>query len=78
MAAATIRLVSNECMSEFFFKDEQVALAQRLLSEGRYHTVGTMGVPDLNGEDVAEEVFDLTNRIKADIYGQTTLRAAAE
>jgi NitT/TauT family transport system ATP-binding protein len=26
----------------------------------------------------SREVFDLTNRIKADIYGQTTLRAAAE
>jgi hypothetical protein len=26
----------------------------------------------------SREVFDLTNRIKADIYGQTTLRSAAE
>jgi hypothetical protein len=61
MAVVTIRLVSNECMSEFFFRDQQVALAQRLLIEGRYHTVGTMGVPDLDGEDAAEAVFDLTN-----------------
>jgi hypothetical protein len=75
MAAATIRLVSDECMSEFFFKDNQVALAQRLLTQGQYRTVGTMGVPGLNAEDAAEEVFDLTNNPsrqteREDLYGR--------
>ena len=61
MAVATIKLVSNELMGEFYFRPNQEQTARRLISEGHYEAKGTMGVPGLEGEDVAEEVFDLTN-----------------
>ena len=60
MAVATIRLAPAALMGEFYFKREMAqSIALRNLAQ--YTTAGTMGVPDLEGEAVAEEVFDLTN-----------------
>ena len=62
MATATIKLVNAELLGSFFFSENPIALARKLLSEGYYKVQGTLDVPNLtNGEDVAEEVFDLTN-----------------
>ena len=61
MAAATIKLVMEDFLGEFYFQKDPTALAKQLLREGRYKVQGTMGVPELEGEAVAEEVFDLTN-----------------
>ena len=60
MAVATIRLAPSELMGEFYFKRE-FAQSIALRNLAQYKTVGTMGVPGLEGEAVAEEVFDLTN-----------------
>ena len=61
MAVATIKLVNPDLMGSFYFQKDPVALARKMLVEGSYHVQGTMGVPGREGEDVAEEVFDLTN-----------------
>lgn len=61
MSVATIKLVNEDFLGEFYFQKDPTALAQRLLREGRYRVQGTMGVPGMEGEAVAEEVFDLTN-----------------
>jgi hypothetical protein len=61
MAVATIKLVNEDFLGEFYFQKDPTALAKQLMREGRYKTVGSMGVSDKEGEAVAEEVFDLTN-----------------
>lgn len=61
MAEATVKLVNSDNMIDFYINRDQMAVAQRLLREGAYTQVGSMGVPDFEGEDVAEELFDLTN-----------------
>ena len=47
-------------MGSFYFTKNPEALARKLLAEGYYKVAGTMAV-DAEGEDVAEEVFDITN-----------------
>ena len=61
MAVATIKLVNSELLGSFYFTKNPAELAQKLLAEGYYKVQGTMAVPDLEGEAVAEEIFDLTN-----------------
>lgn len=61
MAVATIKLVNSDNMFDFYLNKDQVEVARRLLKQGSYTTVGDMGVPGLEGEAAAEEVFDLTN-----------------
>ncbi len=61
MAVATIKLVNAELMGNFYFASDPIVLARKMLREGLYKVQGTMGVPDMEGMDVAEEVFDLTN-----------------
>lgn len=61
MATATIKLVNGELMGSFYFTKDPEALARKLLAEGYYKVAGTMGFPAMEGEDVAEAVFDLTN-----------------
>lgn len=61
MASATIKLVDPQKMIEFYTSKDQAAVARRLLKQDAYTIQGTMGVPNLEGEDVAEEIFDLTN-----------------
>ena len=61
MAVATIKLVNEQFMGEFYFRKNQEATARSLLKDGWYRVQGTMGVPGMDGQAVAEEVFDLTN-----------------
>jgi hypothetical protein len=60
MAVATIKLAPVELMGEFYFKRE-FAQSIALRNLAQYTTAGSMGIPGLKGEAVAEEVFDLTN-----------------
>lgn len=60
MSVATIKLLDPEYVTNFYFCKGSIAdLAITL--ESKYTVAGSMGIPDLEGEDVAEEVFDLTN-----------------
>ena len=60
MAQATIKLSPEELMGEFYFQRNQAeTIARRNLAQ--YTLAGTLTFEDLEGEDVAEEVFDLTN-----------------
>jgi hypothetical protein len=61
MAVATIKLVNEQFMGEFYFRKDQEATARSLKKDGWYRVQGSMGVPGMEGMDVAEEVFDLTN-----------------
>lgn len=64
MAVATIKLVNEQFMSEFYFrKDDQEAIARSLLKDGQYREAGQLAVPGVRGvgEQIAEEIFDLTN-----------------
>lgn len=68
MSVATIKLVNEQNMSDFYFMagsrqtgEDQANNARRLLKAGLYRIQGTMGVPGFEGEAAAEEVFDLTN-----------------
>jgi hypothetical protein len=61
MAVATIKLVNEQHMGEFYIRQDQERVARILLDQGQYKTIGSMGVPGKEGEAVAEEVFDLTN-----------------
>ena len=60
MAVATIRLAPQELMGEFYFKRGEYRRVA-LQNFDQYTTAGSMGIPGLEGEAVAEEVFDLTN-----------------
>ena len=69
-----VKLVNEEFMGEFYFNRNQEALAQQLLKEGRYRDAGEFAVMG-QGEDAAEEVFDLTNNPgrdaeRAQLYGR--------
>lgn len=61
MASATIKLLNAELMVQFYMTKDVAELARKLLKTDAYTVLGTIGVPDLQGEDVAEEIFDLTN-----------------
>ena len=74
MAVATIKLAPEELMGEFYFQRE-FAQSIALRNLAQYTTAGTMGIPLLEGEAVAEEVFDLTNNPsrqdeREDLYGR--------
>ena len=75
MAVATIKLVNEDFLGEFYFQKDPTALAKQLMREGRYKVHGSMGVPGMEGEAVPEEVFDLTNNPgrqyeREDMYGR--------
>lgn len=61
MAIATIKLVNADKMMQFYMGSDQVATARKLLAEDAYTTQGFVEVYGFEGEDVAEEIFDLTN-----------------
>jgi NitT/TauT family transport system ATP-binding protein len=73
----TIVFITHSIEEAIFLSDRVLVLSKR---PGR--VMADYPVPFLRPRSLAtmasREVFDLTNRIKADIYGQTTLRAAAE
>jgi len=60
MAVATIRLAPLILQGEFNFQRE-FAQSIALRNLAQYTVAGSMGIPGLEGEAVAEEVFDLTN-----------------
>jgi hypothetical protein len=66
MSVATVKLVNEDFMGSFYFRNDPVSVARKLLAEGYYRVQGTIGVPDLEGKDVAEEIFDLTNNPSRD------------
>ena len=74
MAQATIKLAPEALMGEFYFqRDIAETIAHRNLAH--YTMAGTLTVPDLEGEAVAEELFDLTNNPcrqdeREDVYGR--------
>ena len=63
MTVATIKLVNEQFMGEFYFRANQEQTARGLLKDGHYRDAGILTIPGLRGheEDVAEEIFDLTN-----------------
>jgi hypothetical protein len=61
MSVATVKLVSEQFMAEFYSRGDQVGTARSLQKDGWYRVLGSMGIHSLAGEDVAEEVFDLSN-----------------
>ena len=65
MALATIKLVNEKFMSEFYFKKDLAALAQQLLIDDQYRVQGVMAVANLEGENVAEAI-DFTVGTSAD------------
>jgi len=60
MAKVTIHLGTRIVLREFFFKgdSEKIALVKQELP---HYTVGSTFETDLEGEEAAEEAFDLTN-----------------
>ena len=61
MAAATIKLVPMDQMINFYTSKTPEDTARKLLSEDAYFTLKTVDIPSKSGEDVAEELFDLSN-----------------
>ena len=74
MAVATIKLLNAELLGSFYIVKDAVELARKCLAEGYYKVAGTMGLPAIDGEDAAEQVFDITNNPyrtveRAELYG---------
>lgn len=61
MAQATVHLVDSLKLGDFYFTKDAAGLALKLLGEGLYTEVGPFEVVGREGEDVAEDLFDLTN-----------------
>lgn len=61
MAAVTVKLLKTGLLSKFYTTNNPSATARSLMAEGAYHVEGTLGVVGAEGEEAAEEVFDLTN-----------------
>ena len=64
MTVATIKLVNEQFMQEFYLRrDSQEQTARSLQKDGWYRQAGTLTIPGLRGheQEVAEEIFDLTN-----------------
>ena len=60
MSNATILLVNNKNLGDFYFTQDQVEMARRLIAAGFYSTSSSFFF-NQEGEDAAEEAFDLTN-----------------
>jgi hypothetical protein len=72
---AKILLVDPEHMSEFYFRSNQVEIAQLLLAEDLYTAQGQFTLTVTDAEDAAEFLFDLTNNpskddLRAVLYGR--------
>ena len=61
MSVVTVKQLREEYLREFGFRTLSCSLVGTMLREGKFDVVGSMAFPRLNGEDAAEEVFDLTN-----------------
>ena len=60
MTKATLILLDSKFLGEFYFTKDAAALARKMLNDGYYNEVMTLEVYE-EGEDAAEELFDLTN-----------------
>lgn len=72
---AKILLVDPEHLSEFYFRSNQVEVAQLLLAEDLYTEQGSFTLNVTDSEDAAEFLFDLTNNpskddLRAVLYGR--------
>lgn len=73
MGLVTVKLVKADSF-KFYMNKDASGLARKLLDEGGYEVQGPIAM-DLEGEEAAEEVFDLTNNPSRDlerlaIYGR--------
>lgn len=59
-AQVTIKLLDSQWMGEFYFAKDPVARARSLKKDGWYQKAGEFTFEG-EGEDAAEEAFDLTN-----------------
>ena len=73
----TIVFITHSIEEAIFLSDRVLVLSKR---PGRVMADYPVPFPRPRSLETmaSREVFDLMNRIKSDIYGQTTLRAAAE
>lgn len=60
MSKVTIHLGTRLILREFFFKEDEAKMAL-IRSELPHYTIGGTFETDLEGQDAAEEAFDLTN-----------------
>jgi len=77
MAIATVKLIDEQFMGEFYFRKDQEATARSLLKDGWYRDAAVLAVPGAVGvgEEVADEIFDLTNNPyrgaeRSELYGR--------
>ncbi len=55
-----VKLVNSELLGSFFFAEDHVALARKLVADGHYESAAEFAVIG-DAEAAAEEAFDLTN-----------------
>ena len=60
MSIATVLLLDSNYLGNFYFTKDAVNLAKEFLSQGRYTKSVSLDIP-YEGEEAAEELFDLTN-----------------
>jgi len=60
VAQVKVKLVNEEFMGEFYFRPDQEATARTLQKDGAYREACEVYM-QAEGEDAAEEMFDLTN-----------------
>ena len=56
----TVKLVNGDLLGSFYFTEDRVALARKLVADGHYETAAEFAVLG-EGESAAEEVFDISN-----------------
>lgn len=61
MSLATVKLVKNEYLSDFYLTRDPALLAGKMTQDGYYTTLCNVELPGLSGIAAAEEVFDLSN-----------------
>ena len=75
MSKATVKLIHPDFLAAFYFNADAVAFARELTQAGAYTELRTLDFPTLQGQDAAEEVFDLSNNPgryeeRSELYGQ--------
>lgn len=64
MSVATVKMLKSTYYQFDFYglgRADPTGTARRLIENNAYRVYGTLGVPLIDGEAAAEEVFDLTN-----------------
>lgn len=60
MPVVTVKLLDRKCMPDFYFGNDEVAMATKYLNENRYTEAYSFALYQ-EGEAAADEMFDLTN-----------------